>query len=115
MNPVKNHIMLEFIIWLSQKHPEINILRDMDEDKLKGIIREFDREHYPNFKTNETALMRWKISINGLKVQEDWFKDYYKESYEILDKHNIHEQITATAYFESTDPLLLRVFICKYM
>jgi hypothetical protein len=42
MNPIRGSVMLNFLNWVTQSHPEISSLSNLPEDNLFILINEFE-------------------------------------------------------------------------
>jgi hypothetical protein len=89
-----------FIDWLSHNHPEIDLLENIPNDVLKGLVFEFfeNREDYKRFAAAdlETLLQQLKKIRKG---------EYYKEQFEKLLERSVRIKKRNKEYIETIDPL----------
>lgn len=92
--------IIKFIDWLSQKHPEIDLLANIPDQELKNLIREFKEEYkeYRMFTNSDVESLFEQL----LKIKKG---KYYQEVFEKLLNRNIQEKKRNRSYIESVDPL----------
>lgn len=89
-----------FIEWLSNNHPEIDLLSNIPDDALKELVIEFfkEREEYRRFATATPESLVQQL----IKLKKG---EYYREYFEKLLERSVRIKKRNRSYIEAIDPL----------
>jgi hypothetical protein len=89
-----------FIDWLSHNHPEIDLLANIPDDVLKGLVVEIfeEQKEYKRFAADDPESILQQL----IKLKKG---DYYREHFEKLMERSVRIKKRNRSYIETIDPL----------
>ena len=77
MGPVKGSVMLNFLNWLVEEHPEIRTLHNLPDERLLQLVTAFENERPQDYDYPKGA---WVIGIRDFLLPKDCDWEYYEEA-----------------------------------
>ncbi|MFH8120319.1 MAG: hypothetical protein QXS37_05960 [Candidatus Aenigmatarchaeota archaeon] len=93
--PYNEIVVVRFLEWLSEKHPEIDLLANIPNEILNSLVNEF-------INGNKNQLKPTPLFENLIKLKKG---EYFRELYEKLLERNIKEKKKNSTYIEGVDML----------